>query len=84
MLAWWNRQLPSKQRSQTTADTLATAPRSQSTTHPVFGGISTERQLRALHKSEPIAKGSEKSNPSGASFPVHRTELSYYISTNTS
>ena len=31
------------------------------------------------HMSEPIAKGSEKSNPSGASFPIHRTELSYFI-----
>ena len=59
--------------------TLTTAALSQSTTYPVFGSISTERQLRALHMSEPIAKGSEKSNPSGASFPVHRTELSYDI-----
>ena len=60
--------------------TLTIAALSQSTTYPVFGSISTERQLRALHMSEPIVKGSEKSNPSGASFPVHRTELSstYY------
>ena len=32
-------------------------------------------QLGALHRSKPIARGSEKSNPSGTSFPIHRTEL---------